>query len=147
MNDTKIYFKSTGENLFCNDYLYQEAMRHNPNSFLLKVNEFVDWQKYTGNFLKLYKAKATLGAPVYHPSLLIKMLFLGYLFNVSDREIERFVNDSISMKNFLGLAVSEAAPDHSSLSVFRSRIIKEGRIGLLKEIFEDIIFSAQNGRW
>ncbi len=144
MNDTKIYFKSTGENLFCDDYLYQEAMRHNPNSFLIKVNEFVDWQKYTENCLKLYKAKATLGAPAYQPSLLIKMLFLAYLFNVSDREIERFVNDSISMKNFLGLAFSEAAPDHSSLSVFRSRIINKEKIELLKEIFEDIILSAQD---
>jgi len=143
MNNTKTYFKSTGKNLFCDEYLYQEAMRYNPNGFLTKINEFVDWQKYTGKCLKLYKAKATLGAPAYQPVMLIKMLFLAFLFNVSDREIERFINDSISMKNFLGLSFSEASPDHSSLSVFRNRIIRKGKADLLEEIFTDIIVTAQ----
>ena len=143
MKNTKTYYKSTGKNLFCDEYLFQEAMKSNPNSFLMKVNELVNWQKYTESCLKLYKAKATLGAPIYQPKLIIKMLFLAFLFNKSDRETERIVNDSISMKNFLELAFSEAAPDHSSLSVFRNRIIKNGNVELLQEIFTDIIITAQ----
>jgi len=143
MNNTKTYFKSTGESLFCDEYLYQEAMRHNPNSFLVLINQMVDWKMCAGKILKLYKAKGTLGAPAYKPEVLLKMMFLEFLFNVSDREIERFVNDSISMKNFLGFSLSDAAPDHSSLSVFRSRIVKKGRTDILHEMFEEIIRTAQ----
>jgi hypothetical protein len=41
MNNTKRYHKNTGENLFCDKYLFQEAMRSNPNTFLMKLNELV----------------------------------------------------------------------------------------------------------
>jgi transposase, IS5 family len=143
MNNTKRYHKNTGENLFCDKYLFQEAMRSNPNTFLMKLNELVNWDKYTESCINLYKANGTLGAPMYQPKLMLKMLFLTFLFNKSDRETERIVNDSISMKNFLELAFSEAAPDHSSLSVFRNRIIKNENIKLLENIFTDIIVTAQ----
>jgi len=142
MNNTKVYFKSTGENLFCDEYLYQEAMRHNPNSFLVLLNHMFDWDRYTKECLELYKAKGTLGAPAYKPMLLLKMLFLAYLYNVSCREIQRLANDSIAIKNFLGLALNDAAPNHTSLSVFRKRIIKNGGIDLLNKIFEDVINTA-----
>jgi IS5 family transposase len=139
----KTYFKSTGESLFCSEYLFKEALRHMNNPFLVKLNEVIDWESYTGPCLKLYKAKGSLGAPAYRPSLLLKMLFLSYLFNVSEREIERYVNDSISMKAFLGLGIEQAAPDHSSLTIFRDRIIKKGKSELLKMIFQKIITTAQ----
>jgi len=93
---------------------------------LVLLDELFDWEKYTGKCLKLCGAKATLGAPAYRPVLPTSMLFLAYLFNVSDREIERFMNDSISMKNFLGLSLSDAAPDHSSLSFFRNQFFEAG---------------------
>lgn len=139
----KQYFKNTGESMFCSDYLFQEALRKNSNLFLVKLKEAIDWQRYTGPCMKLYKAKGTLGAPAYPPVIMFKMLFLAYLFNVSEREIERYVNDSISMKAFLGLAIERQAPDHSSMTIFKERIIKKGKLEIMKELFVEIIEAAQ----
>lgn len=139
----KQYFKKVGESMFCNDYLMSEALKHTPHAFFTEINKFVNWDRYSGPCLKLYKAKGTLGAPAYRPSLLLKVLFLCYLYAVSEREIERYINDSIGMKHFLGLAIEEPAPDHSSLTVFRDRIIKKGKGQLLKDIFADILKTAQ----
>lgn len=142
----KPYFKKTGESLFCNDYLMSEALRHTPHIFFKEIKKLVDWDRYSGPCLKLYKAKGTLGAPAYRPSLLLKVLFLCYLYAVPEREIERYINDSIGMKHFLGLALEEPAPDHSSLTVFRDRIIKKGKGKALEEIFNDIMrIAKENG--
>lgn len=122
------------------------ALRHTPHIFFKEIKKLVDWDRYSGPCLKLYKAKGTLGAPAYRPSLLLKVLFLCYLYAVPEREIERYINDSIGMKHFLGLALEEPAPDHSSLTVFRDRIIKKGNENVLQEIFNDIMrIAKENG--
>lgn len=43
--------------------------------------------------------------------------------NESEYLMEVVANDSLSIKWFLGLAVDEAAPDHSTLTKFKSRLI------------------------
>lgn len=136
------YFKNTGNSLFCSNYLFEEALRKNSNKFLINLNEIIDFEKYSNEALKLYKAKATLGAPIYAPSIMLKILFLTYLFNVSEREIERLINDSISMKFFLNLGIEQPAPDHSSLTIFRNRILKQD-FNILEQIFNEIIKTAQ----
>lgn len=52
------------------------------------------------------------------------MLLLSYLFNISERQTEELVNDSLSAKCFVGLAANKRAPDHSTLSVFKERLIE-----------------------
>lgn len=140
------YFKKTGENLFCQDFLLQGAMKH-VNPFLQKLAELVDFeQRFQEKLLAAYKGNCELGRPAYKPALLLKMLFLAYLFKLSEREIERVVNDSISMKAFLGLAFDEAAPDHSSLTQWKNRILSfdtRHQRDICKEIFDEIILTAQ----
>lgn len=140
-------FKKLGQNLFCQDFLMQNALNYT-NQWLQKLNRQVDftelWQK---KLLAAYKGQAEIGQPPYAPEIMLKMLFLAYLFNVSERDIERVINDSISMKAFLGLAFDEAAPDHSSLTKFKDRILEYQKYreqDLFKEIFDDIIVYAQN---
>ena len=40
------------------------------------------------------------------------MWLLSYFYDLSQRQTEAMVNDSLSMKFFLGLPVDEKAPDH-----------------------------------
>lgn len=140
------HFKKLGENLFCNDYLMQAALA-NTNHFLVKLGREMDFGEiWHEKLLQTYKGEAELGQPPYRPELMLKMLFLSYLFRVSEREIERAVNDSISMKAFLGMAFEEKAPDHSSLTYFRNRILANDErkdTNLFKELFDDIIRLAQ----
>lgn len=139
-------YKKTGENLFCQDFVMEGALNHT-NRFLKKLSEEVDFEKlWHEKLLKTYKGQAGIGQPPYRPAIVLKMFFLSYLFNQSEREIERVINDSISMKGFLGLAIDEAAPDHSSLTKFKNRILAYGIFhgeDVFKELFDEIILFAQ----
>lgn len=140
------HFKRTGENLFCTNSLIEMALE-NTNQFLKKLNEEVNFEKmWREKLLETYKGGAEMGQPPYAPEMILKMLFLSYLFNTSEREIERIINDSISMKAFLGIALEEAAPDHSTLTKFRNRVLQfneRNEKDLLKEFFDEIIMLAQ----
>jgi IS5 family transposase len=52
------------------------------------------------------------------------------------------VNDSLSAKGFLGMAVDEAAPDHSTLTRFKERIEKQGKEALLEELLQEVVMMA-----
>ena len=75
-----------------------------------------------------------MGRPPYNPAVIPKMLLLSYLYDLSERQIEMHVNDSLSAKYFLGQAIDEAAPDHSTLTAFKGRIVRRGGEGLLVEV-------------
>lgn len=139
------HFKKTGENLFCSEFLLETAISHT-YQFLEKLDEQVNFEElWREKLLQTYKGGAELGQPPYAPEMILKMLFLSYLFGTSEREIERIINDSISMKVFLGLALEERAPDHSTLTKFKNRILKYGKRNgenILKELFDEIILLA-----
>ncbi len=56
-------------------------------------------------------------------ALVLKMLFLSYLYNVSERAVEEMADVNLLAKWFLGLAVDEA-PDHSTLTAFKARLLE-----------------------
>jgi IS5 family transposase len=74
--------------------------------------------------------------------VILKMLMLAYLYDLSERQTEVFVNDSLSAKCFLGLAVNERGPDHSTLTKFKERIERRGKEELLEELLEAVIAMA-----
>jgi transposase len=56
----------------------------------------------------------------------LRMMMVGYFEGIgSERGIAWRVADSLSLRRFLGLAVTDATPDHSSLSVIRRRLSPE----------------------
>lgn len=140
------HFKKTGENLFCQDFLIEGALAHS-NRFLKKLDEQVSFEElWHEKLLQTYKGGAEIGQPPYRPEQILKMLFMAYLFGTSEREIERIINDSISMKAFLHISLDEAAPDHSTLTKFKNRILQYDERyekNLLKEFFDEIIMLAQ----
>jgi transposase len=53
----------------------------------------------------------------------LRMMMIGFFEGIgSERGIAWRVADSLSLRHFLGLAVTDATPDHSSLSVIRRRL-------------------------
>lgn len=140
------HFKKTGGNLFCQDFVIEGALAHS-NQFLKKLDQEVNFEQlWHEKLLETYKGGAELGQPPYRPAQVLKMLFLAYLFGTSEREIERIINDSISMKAFLHISLDEPAPDHSTLTKFKNRILDfdaRNDSNLLKEFFDEIIVLAQ----
>ena len=110
------------------------------NHYLKKVNELINWIKVVEKILPSYKGQFTLGASAISPVTMFKMMFLSFLYNRSDREIEVMCDDTLSMKYFIEIAVDEKSPDHSSLSRFRTRIIKHfGNEKIFEEMFTEIL--------
>eukprot|EP00171_Calliarthron_tuberculosum_P020523 IDg20523t1 len=54
------------------------------------------------------------------------MCLLQTWYGLSDYEVEDRVNDSISFGYFCGLHIDQVAPDHSTLSRFRTAMTKQG---------------------
>jgi transposase len=63
------------------------------------------------------------GRPGIPPGLYFRMLFIGYFEGIdSQRGIAWRCADSLALRSFLGLALTEATPVHASLSVIRQRL-------------------------
>jgi len=135
-------FKKVGQSLFCSDFAVEQALAHT-HQFLSHLDSEVNFEElWQEKLLATYKGGAELGPPPYAPEMVLKMLFLSFLFKISEREVERIANDSISFKHFLGLGLIDKAPDHSTLTKFKNRILQYGeRCGtdLFKEIFDEVV--------
>ncbi len=65
----------------------------------------------------------TLGRPSIPPGVYFRMLMIGYFEGLgSGRGIDWRVADSLALRQFLGYALTETTPDHSSLSRIRQRL-------------------------
>ena len=63
------------------------------------------------------------GRPGIDPAVYFKMLMIGFFEGLeSERQIAARCADSLSLRGFLGYALEEATPDHSSMSVIRLRL-------------------------
>lgn len=118
-------FRPNSHSSFWGDAYLELAVA--PNHFLRRLRELLDWEEFTQDLADCYKGGAEYGPVPYHPAVPFKMLLLSYLYNLSERQTEEFANESLPARYFLGLAAHQSAPDHSTLTVFKQRIIqKEG---------------------
>lgn len=70
-----------------------------------------------------YADESKGGRPGIDPAVYFKMLMIGFFENLpSERSIASRCADSLSLRAFLGYGLEEATPDHSSLSVIRTRL-------------------------
>lgn len=98
--------KSAGHPFYCrlNDLLREAAF-----------DEFVE------DLCEPYYAEN--GRPSIPPGRYYRMLFVGYFEGIgSQRGIAWRCSDSLSLREFLGLAVHQSSPDHSSMTRIRNRL-------------------------
>jgi transposase len=75
------------------------------------------------------------GRPPYPNLMMFKIMILQSLFNVSDEQAEYQINDRLSWKRFLGLSLSEKAPDRTTIWEFREMIMNSGLHDKLFSLF------------
>ena len=104
--------------------------------FFNQINTLLDWDKISRIIDNHYtKGKSATGSPSYDGLLLFKMCLLQTWYGLSDYEVEDRVNNSISFGYFCGLTIDQIAPDHSTVSRFRTAMTKAGAYEkLFKEI-------------
>jgi transposase, IS5 family len=94
-------------------------------TFFVQINTLIDWKPFISIInLHYTKGKSATGKPSYSGLLLFKMSLLQTWYGLSDYEVEDRINDSISFSYFCGLTIDSVAPDHSTLSRFRSIMTK-----------------------
>ena len=80
------------------------------------------------------------GRPSIPPGVYFRMLFVGFFENIdSQRGIAWRCSDSLSLRAFLGLAMTDAVPDHSSLTRWRQRLPLE----IHEEVFRMVLACCQ----
>ena len=82
---------------------------------------------------------ARMGRPSLRPGRYFRMLFIGYFEGLSsERGIAWRVADSLSLRSFLDLDVTEASPDHSTLSRTRRLIDVETHEAVFTWVLERV---------
>ena len=65
------------------------------------------------------------GRPAYNALVMFKALLLQSLYGLSDSELEEALADRLSFRRFVGLALDEVVPDHTTLNRFRNLLVEE----------------------
>ena len=115
-----------------------------PSDHLLrKVDKHIDFSFIHDLVKDLYCADN--GRPALDPTLLFKMLLVGYLFGVrSERQLVREVQVNVAYRWFLGLNLTDKIPDASTFSQNRRRRFNES--GVYQQIFDEIVLQAISKR-
>ena len=97
----------------------QEIPQAASHPFYTKVNQVLERNKVDKRLEHLCKRfyKPVMGRPSMAPGVYFRMLLLGYFEGIdSERGIAWRVADSLSLREFLGFSLTEATPDHSTMS-------------------------------
>ena len=134
-------FQNTGKSTFFGDFVYERIVPK--DHFLVALENLFDWETISQELIGAYRGRGLYGRPPYDPAQIFKMLFISYLYGVSEREVEQLVSYHLVVKWFVGLAVDEPAPDHSTLTVFKDRFLGEDTWGKLVGCFDDLLQQAR----
>jgi transposase, IS5 family len=122
--------KRTGERGFVEAFLVTSGS----GGQLDRLNELVKWYRFE-KLVGHLRDEASPGRPGYPALVLLKAVLLASLYGLSERELEEALDDRLSFRRFVGLALEEKVPDHTVLNRFRNRLIAAG---LLEKLFAEL---------
>jgi transposase len=98
----------------------REVVQIPGNAFYDRLNQILDEHKFDAKVERLcqkYYKKSPYGRPSMAPGVYFRCLLIGYFEGLdSERGIAWRTADSLSLRKFLGHALDEATPDHSTIS-------------------------------
>ena len=111
-----------------------------PSRFYELVNRTLEKMEFATKVWELcrplYADEARGGRHGIDPVVYLKMLMVGFFEDLpSERAIASRCADSLSVRGFLGYDLSEATPDHSTLTVIRQRL----GLDVYQRVFELIL--------
>jgi len=95
------------------------------SAMLKRLEAIVDWGRFD-QLLRRVVLERSRGAAAYPPLLMFRALLLQRWYSLSDPQLEEALNDRFSFKRFVGLSMSDEAPDHSTIWRFRERLKQSG---------------------
>lgn len=126
-------------------FLAVEDLPRSPgNTFYRRLNELLAEAGFDGFVETLCQPYYEAGGPGREsipPGIYFRMLFLGYFEGIdSQRGIAWRCADSLSLREFLGVPLTEATPDHSTLSKTRQRLPE----AVHERVFQFVLKLAQD---
>lgn len=110
------------------------------NHYLRTVLKVVPWDEFDALLAPYYCADK--GRPADPPVKMLKLEYLRYHHNLSDREVIARAETDLAFRCFLELPLRGWLPDPSSLCVFRGRLGTDG----FRKIFDQVVrFAREQG--
>lgn len=108
---------------------------------LRRIDAFVDFEKIVDRFSVIDKTRKGLGGrPRKEILLMTRILFVQYLYNLSDPELEDQLNDRLSFQRFVGLDMNSKVPDYTTIWRFKEALVKHQ---LLDGLFQMIVDACE----
>lgn len=87
------------------------------NAKLTAIDRLIDWRPLEREAKRVRPGQT--GRPPYEALKMLKALYLGALYDLSDPALEEALTDRLSFRRFCGFALDEATPDATTLLRFR----------------------------
>jgi transposase len=105
--------------------------------YLRRVKDVVDFERFRPILAEAYCNDQ--GRPAIEPLLLLKLEFLQYQYNHSDRQIIMHSYSNMAYRYFLNLSLHSSLPHHTLLTYFRRRLGAERH----QQIFDAMVGQAR----
>jgi transposase len=105
--------------------------------FLRRVKAVIDFERLRPILAEAYSHDQ--GRPAIEPLLLLKLEFLQYQYNHSDRQVIEHARSNMAYRYFLELALHSPLPHHTLLTYFRQRLGVERH----QQIFDAVVAQAR----
>jgi len=108
-----------------------------PDHYLRRAPQVIDFERIRSKLAVHYSPD--IGRPADEPILMLKLEFLQYHDNLSDRQVITRAQTDVAYRYFLDLPMKKELPHPSSLCIFRGRLGVEGH----REAFHAIVAQAR----
>lgn len=105
--------------------------------YLRRVHEAIDFERCRDLMAAVYSRDQ--GRPAIEPLLMLKLEFLAYHYNLSDRQVMAQARCNMAFRWFLGLSLHSELPHHTLLTYFRERLGTERH----QQLFDAIVGQAR----
>ncbi len=105
---------------------------------LMKIDRVVDFSFVEEQVQDLYSPN--MGRPSCPPEKVVRMMFVAFLYNLSDVAIADEISFNLAYRRFCRFSLDENTPDDSTLVVFRRRLGEER----FMRLFDQVVKQAQD---
>jgi transposase len=107
------------------------------NHHLRQVRARIDFERFRPRLVEAYNPN--LGRPAIDPVFMLQVLFLGFHYKLSDRQVMERAKTDIAFRYFLDLGLRESVPHHTEGTKYRERIGAEQ----FAAVFQDLVGLAR----
>ena len=108
------------------------------NKFLEEMEAVIPWHEIENWFNKevIKRKHHKVGRPPYPVIMMFKIHLIQQWYNLSDREAEFQINDRLSFRKFLGLAIEDRVPEATTIENFRHFLESRNAHRVLAEVLD-----------